>query len=115
MHVNGPLDLIARGGVKTFGGSARAVEKTSPSSHLGNQTPDFAQADAKSPPRLQVELVCQDETAAFDPIWDGPRLVPSFVAQLLGQVMPDRRETVSVETAYGTAVPRQALLVDRKS
>lgn len=41
--------------------------------------------------------------------------MPSFVTQLLGQVMPERRETVSVETAYGTAVPRQALLVDRKS
>lgn len=115
MRINGPLDLIARGGVKTFGGCARAVEKSSPSSHLGGQTPDFAQAGTKSPPRLQVELVCHDETAAFDPIWDGPRLVPSFVTQLLGQVMPDRRETVSVETAYGTAVPRQALLVDRKS
>ncbi len=59
--------------------------------------------------------MCQDETRAFDPIWDGPRLMPSFVTQLLAQVMPDRRETVSVETAYGTAAPRQALLVDRKS
>jgi hypothetical protein len=115
MRVNGPLDLIARGGVKTFDGCARAVEKASPSSHLGRQAPDFGQADSKSMPRLQVELVSQDETRSFDPIWDGPRLVPSFVAQLLGQVMADRRETVSVETAYGTAVPRQALLVDRKS
>ena len=115
MRVNGPLEFIARGGVKTFGECLRAVEKSSPSNHLGGQTPDFAQADSKSPPRLQVELVSQDETRTFDPIWDGPRLVPSFVAQLLGQVMPDRRETVSVETAYGTAVPRQALLVDRKS
>jgi hypothetical protein len=82
---------------------------------LGNQTADFSQAHPKNPPRLQVELVSQGETAAFDPFWDGPRLVPSFVTQLLGQVMPERRETVSVETAYGTAVPRQALLVDRKS
>jgi hypothetical protein len=115
MRVNGPLDLIARGGVKTFADIARPVEKSSPSSHLGRQTPDFAQAGQKNPPRLQVELVCQDETRAFDPIWDGPRLMPSFVTQLLAQVMPDRRETVSVETAYGTAAPRQALLVDRKS
>jgi len=115
MRVNGPLDLIARGGFKTFGANARAVEKPSASSRLGSQTPDFAQAAPKSPPRLQVELVSQPETAAFDPFWDGPRLVPSFVTQLLGQVMPDSRETVSVETAYSTAVPRKALLVDRKS
>ena len=115
MQVNGPLELTARGGVKTFAAAPRAVEKSSPSNHLGGRPPGFAQAEAKSTPRLQVELVSQDGTGGFDPIWDAPRLVPSFVAQLLGQVMPDRRETVAVETAYGTAVPRQALLVDRKS
>ncbi len=107
--------MIARGGVKTFAANTRPVEKPSPSSQLGNGAPDFSQADPKKPPRLQVELVSQGETAAFDPFWDGPRLVPSFVTQLLGQVMPERRETVAVETAYGIAVPRQALLVDRKS
>jgi hypothetical protein len=25
------------------------------------------------------------ETDAYDPLWDGPRLVPAFVAQILGQ------------------------------
>lgn len=107
---------MACGGVKTFTAAPRAIEKSSPSSHLGSQTQDFAQAGQNNPPRLQVELVSQGETPAFDPIWDGPRLMPSFVTQLLGQVMPDRREAhVSLETAYGTAAPRQALLVDRKS
>ena len=115
MRVNGPLDLIARGGVKPFAANTRRCEKPSPSSALGNQPQAFAQTTPKSPPRLQVELVSQAETARFDPFWDGPRLVPSFVTQLLGQVMPERREAVSVETAYGTAVPRKALLVDRKS
>jgi hypothetical protein len=116
MRVTGPLDSIARGGIKTFAAAPRAIEKSSPSSHLGGQTPEFSQPGQKSPPRLQVELVYQDETQAFDPFWDGPRLLPSFVAQLMGQVIPERREAnVCVETAYGTAVPRQALLVDRKS
>jgi len=115
MRVNGTLESMARGGIKTFAASPRAIEKTSASSHLGGQTPDFSQAGTKTPPRLQVELVYQDETKAFDPFWDGPRLIPSFVTQLLGQALPDRRETVRVETAYGTAAPRQALLVDRKS
>jgi hypothetical protein len=107
---------MARERLKAFAANPRAIEKASPSSHLGGQTPDFSQTDKQTPPRLQVELVCQDETKAFDPFWDGPRLMPSFVTQLLGQAMPDRREAnVRVETAYGTAVPRQALLVDRKS
>jgi len=25
------------------------------------------------------------ETVAYDPLWDGPRLMPAFVAQILGQ------------------------------
>lgn len=70
----------------------------------------------KSPPRLQVELVCQDETPGYDPFWDAPRLLPTFVTQVMGQVMPERRENVSVETAYGSVrCPRMALLLDRKS
>lgn len=115
MRVNGPLEFAARGGYKTLVANARPVEKPSASSYLGSQTPDFAQTERKRPPHLVVELVSQAETDGHDPFWDGPRLLPSFVTQLLGQVMPDRRETVSVETAYGTAVPRKALLVDRKS
>jgi len=63
-----------------------------------------------------LERLYRDDTPRFDPFWDGPRLVPAFVAQLLGQVMPERRETVMVETAYGRAVsPHKALLLDRKS
>jgi hypothetical protein len=43
-------------------------------------------------------------------------LLPAFVAQVMGQVMPERRSTsVSVQTAYGSAAPRKALLLDRKS
>jgi hypothetical protein len=38
------------------------------------------------------------------------------VAQLLGQVIPERRVNVSVETAYGVArLGRTALLLDRRS
>jgi hypothetical protein len=116
MRVNGTLESMARGGIKPFVAAARAIEKTSTSSHLGGESADFSQAGDKPAPRLQVELVCQGETPAFDPFWDGPRLVPSFVTQLLGQAMPDRRQAdVRLETAYGSAAPRQALLVDRKS
>ena len=65
---------------------------------------------------MQVELVCQEETRAFDPFWDGPRLMPAFVAQVMGQIIMERRDSsVSVETAYGSMQPRKALLLDRKS
>jgi hypothetical protein len=50
--------------------------------------------------------------------------LPVFVAQVLGQVMPERHDHVAMaRTAYGSAAPRPfgasapktALLVDRKS
>ena len=62
-----------------------------------------------------MELVSRDDASRYDPFWDAPRLLPTFVTQLLGQLMPERRESVSVE-AYGRAgAPRTALLLDRKS
>lgn len=115
MQVNGPFDSIARGGLRPAAALARSVEKSSASSDLGTHQQDTAKNPGKLPPRLQVELVCQDETVRFDPFWDGPRLKPAFVAQLLGQVMPDAHKSMAAQTVYGAAVPRAARLVDRTS
>jgi hypothetical protein len=117
MRVTGPFEATARGGLKALAAAPRRCEKTSGSSALGGEQPNLDGEHEKPAPRLQVELVCQDETPGFDPIWDAPRLLPTFVAQLMGQVMFERRDTrVSVETAYGSIRdPRMALLVDRKS
>jgi hypothetical protein len=116
MRVTTPLENIARGGSKTFVALSRVVEKSSASSALNMQRQDREQQEEKSPPHLRVELVSQSETHGFDPFWDGPRLLPVFVAQLLGQLMPERRDTAAMaHTAYGSAAPRKALLVDRKS
>lgn len=116
MRVNAPFESIARGGSKTFVALSRVVEKSSASSALNMQRDDREQQQEKSPPHLRVELVCQSDTHAFDPFWDGPRLLPVFVAQVLGQIMPERRDTAAMaHTAYGSAAPRKALLVDRKS
>ena len=116
MRVNGPFDINLRSGIKLLAAPARACEKSSGSSALDQQPRDFNEEQTPASP-IQVELVCQDETPRFDPFWDGPRLLPAFVAQLMGQRDKDRREaSVSVETAYGSArYPRQALLLDRKS
>ena len=116
MRVNGPFDVNLRSGIKLLAATPRACEKSSGSSALGRQTQDFDDEGHKAAP-IQIELVCQDETPPFDPFWDGPRLLPAFVAQLMGQTAADRRDHgVSVETAYGSArYPRRALLLDRKS
>ena len=109
-------DSLGRSLVKGAAQFSRAVEKCSSASALHQESRHPAQPDAKAPPRIQVELVSQAGTECFDPNWDGPRLLPTFVAQVMGQVMPERRASVVLETAYGTArLGRMALLVDRKS
>jgi hypothetical protein len=116
MRVTGPFDANARGGLKALVTMPRRCEKPSASSALGREQQNLNDEDAKTPQPLQIELVCQEETRNFEPFWDGPRLLPTFVAQLMGQASLERRDAdVSVETAYGSAAPRKALLLDRKS
>jgi hypothetical protein len=94
----------------------RAIEKSSPASTLRRDTPQGGTSRDKPAPRLTVELVSQDETQAFDPYWDGPRLVPAFVTQLLAQLTPGTNPRVAAATAYGSAAcPRTARLLDRSS
>jgi hypothetical protein len=117
MRVPGPLDATVRTGLKTLAVLPRVIEKSSASSALGHERQSFNQDGEKATPRLQVELVCQNEARTFDPFWDAPRLMSTFVAQVMGQAMPERRGTsVSAQTAYGSVrCPRKALLLDCKS
>jgi hypothetical protein len=116
MRVNGFFDANVRGALKAAAVMPRRCEKTSDSSALGGKRPDLNGGGEKSPPRLQIELVSQDETIGFDPFWDGPRLIPTFVAQLMGQMMADPRGArASVQAAYGSTAPRKAALLDRTS
>ncbi|HEU0095997.1 MAG TPA: hypothetical protein VFQ52_06055 [Rhizomicrobium sp.] len=124
MRVTTPLENSVRGGSKTFVAVPRVIEKTSASSALNTQSDDREHHRGKTPLPLRVELVCQSETIGFDPFWDGPRLLPIFVAQVLGQVMPEHRDIAAMAHAaydsaaprtYGAGAPKTGLLVDRKS
>jgi hypothetical protein len=116
MRAIGPCQTGIGGASKAPALSSRAVEKTSASSTLGRDNPNTGSERKEPPAPLQVELVSRDDTPRFDPFWDTPRLLPTFVAQLLGQVMAERRQSVAARTAYGRAgSPRTALLLDRKS
>jgi hypothetical protein len=116
MRVIGPLDIVPPGRFKSPAAELRAIEKASLSGHFEQQARDGRRPDPKNGPRIQVEIVSHSETTAFDPLWDGPRLVPSFVTQVLAQAMPDTHEPdITVETAYGSAAPRRSLLIDRTS
>jgi hypothetical protein len=111
------MDATRSTGFKTLVVLPRVCEKSSASSALGRDQQD-ADTQARSPTAATgVELLCQEETRRFDPFWDGPKLLPAFVAQVLGQMIAERRDSqMPLETAYGRAGnPRMALLLDRKS
>lgn len=67
--------------------AVRPAGKASDSARFRGERENEPGETLRPRPRLQVELVCQQETKRHDPFWDGPRLVPVFVAQLLGQVL----------------------------
>jgi hypothetical protein len=94
------IDAVWRGDFKTSPAQPRALEKASKS---GASSQDGKQPPHETPrrkPRLQVELVCQAGTKAHDPYWDGPRLTPHFVTQVLAQAMAPERARL-VRTPYG--------------
>ena len=109
--------MSARPGLNTWAALPRPCEKASDSSDLGQEQSDLQPDRRKGQPTLRVQLVSQDNTSRPDPIWEGPRLVPAFAAQVMGQAMLDRRDIgVRIETAYSSFnCPRKALLLDRKS
>jgi hypothetical protein len=117
MRAVGPMDITPRTGLKLLAALPRVCEKSSASSALGREQQDFNAQEGTAPAPVQVELVCQEGTPNFDPFWDGPKLLPAFAVQLMGQMTQERRDSqVPVETAYGRINnPRVALLLDRKS
>lgn len=92
--------------------AARRTEKASPGNGLGQGQQGSAENRPRSARRLEVELVCQAETPVHDPFWDGPRLLPVFVAQVMGQVMAAAAPLPA--SAYEMKAPPSALLFDAK-
>ena len=62
---------------------------------------------------LQTEAVCQGDTKRRDPFWDGPRLVPAFVTQVLGQAMQQERNRLT-RTPYGMPTEKFSRLLDTR-
>jgi hypothetical protein len=67
-------------------------------------------------PAARAVQPCRNETVSFAPLWNGPRLRPAFVAQVLGQVLMNPRERASglARVAYDNGAPKipAALLLD---
>ena len=87
MRVQPALPVPWRESFKAFAEGIDAAQKPSDSASLGQKQRDPRRGATPSCPRSEAALVCRDGTKAHDPFWDGPRLTPIFVTQLLGQVM----------------------------
>ncbi len=90
-----------------------ASQKASNSALSGRERRETPRARPQGIPRLRVELVSQGGTKTHDPFRDGPRLMPAFVTQLLGQVMAGE-ERSAPRLVYGAAEPKAALLFDAR-
>ncbi len=114
MRVPAPFDIAARGSPRLPPPLPRMAEKTSDSSQLNAGARDFTQHGRGQRPKTPAACMCRGETKAFDPFWDGPRLKPSFVAQVLGQAMTDRRERrAAARAAYCRAASPSASRLDK--
>jgi hypothetical protein len=113
MRVNRHIPCASRGTLQRPPAAARPIEKTSAASSLKREGSGAAPQQPRTSPRLQVELVCQDETAGFDPFRNAPKLRPAFVAQLLGQVMAQAQTDPSAQAAYRGVSPIRGRLLDR--
>ena len=89
MDVNAPRLMALRESHAGARRGVRGVEKASASSDLPHHTPDDSQSRHGNARSLRITLVCQDETPRLDPFRDGPRLLPAFVAQVMGQMMDE--------------------------
>ncbi len=96
--------------------AVRASRKSGNSGNFEENSNAFDRPAATAPPHVTVELVCQDETKLHDPFRDSPRLTSPFVAQLIGQMMPEAMpERISPHRGYEAAPVPLAMLLDRKS
>jgi hypothetical protein len=95
---------------------ARALQKLKPASGLHAETGDHARPGASSfKCRRSGDLYQSgaDQAVSFRYSSEAPRLNAAFVAQLLGQMMPDSEPQLSGALAIYEGAPASALLCDR--
>ena len=104
---------VNRKGLAAFREDARGLGKSGESAASGREHPEFHHQACRRSGRSRAECVSQAGTRNHDPFRDGPRLMPGFVAQLLGQVMAGERY-VLVRASYGRADQASAALLDAR-
>lgn len=97
----GTFAIVARAPAQTLRAASARVEKACESNTLHNDARHEDFAAAGSARAHANSALQQNETQSCAPLWHGPRLRAAFVAQVLGQVMPEDNKTArSPAAAY---------------
>ena len=73
------------------------------SSRLGSESTGEDGTRAAADRRREDRKLSHFGTQAGEPLWNGPRLNPAFVAQVLGQVMMETQTSARAPAAYRSA------------
>ena len=80
--------------------SVHAVEKVSPAAGIDGESTSRHQPQSWVCTPKSKRSSSQSDTDQTDPYWDGPRLTPAFVAQVMGQVYCTNAPLPSAGAAY---------------
>jgi len=75
--------------------ASRGLGQSNHSNTLGGEGAAEERSGDAAPRRRATDTLSQFGTKDSEPLWNGPRLMPAFVAQVLGQVMMDTRDRAS--------------------
>ena len=78
----------------------------------GESADDRRAAQRRIADRHQPDL-SRNDTTDFAPVWHGPLLKPTFVAQVLGQILMDKPALAGPSSVYRGAQIARGLVVDR--
>jgi hypothetical protein len=104
--------IISAAGRTGSGVMVRGVEKSSAGRNFHDES---ATADTQRGSRSAAREgrpSCRNGTATAVSFWNGPRLRPAFVAQVIGQTMQARVPAPSAQAAYNRTAKRLATALD---
>ena len=103
--------------VRTYAGSrgtasSHAVEKVSPAAGIDGESTSRHPAQTWVCTTKTKRAPSHSDTDQTDPYWDAPRLTPTFVAQVMGQVYCTNAPLPSAGAAYRAAPSPRPVLFD---
>lgn len=113
MNAIGALPVWAGGAAKAAGSRGARVEKTAESAELNGEYRGDPERRERRGPFTDRRAVSRHGTGGAAPLWYGPRLRAPFVAQIIGQVLP-QGETPGTIAYREDAVP-VALVFDKRA